>query len=105
MAPAGERSVHPGSVVHPRPERVRSLPPLPGAVGPDDHGSDGCCRALVAARPPRGARRLDSGEGTEDTNVGTGYAWSTCPSFADCLYTSQVKKFRPWDAIINQANI
>ncbi len=49
--------------------------------------------------------RLDSGEGTENTGVGTGYAWSTCPSFADCLYTSQVKKFRPWDAIINQANI
>ncbi|MFL5768365.1 MAG: alkaline phosphatase family protein [Actinomycetota bacterium] len=49
--------------------------------------------------------RLDSGEGTEDKSVGTGYAWSTCPSFADCLYTQQVTKVRPWDAIINQANI
>ena len=49
--------------------------------------------------------RLDSGEGTENTSVGTGYAWSTCPSFAECLYSSQVQKFRPWDTIINQAKI
>jgi phospholipase C len=49
--------------------------------------------------------RIDGGEGTIDTSVGTGYAWSTCPAFADCLYTSQVKKFRPASAILRQADI
>ncbi|MDP9296608.1 MAG: hypothetical protein M3O88_07960 [Actinomycetota bacterium] len=49
--------------------------------------------------------RIDGGEGTLDTSVGTGYAWSTCPAFADCLYTSQVEKFRPASAILKQAEI
>ncbi len=47
--------------------------------------------------------RIDGGEGTLDTSVGTGYAWSTCPAFADCFYTSQLNRFRPWSAILTQA--
>jgi phospholipase C len=49
--------------------------------------------------------RIDGGLGTEDTSVGTGYAWSTCPSFADCLYTPQVKHLVPWSQILRQAQI
>jgi phospholipase C len=47
--------------------------------------------------------RIDGGEGTEDTSLGTGYAWATCPTFADCFYTSQLSRLVPWSAILDQA--
>jgi phospholipase C len=47
--------------------------------------------------------RIDGGMGTEDTSVGTGYAWTTCPAFADCLYTPQVKHLVPASQILLQA--
>jgi phospholipase C len=48
--------------------------------------------------------RIDGGEGMKDTSVGSGYSWATCPTFADCLYTSQAKKFQPWSAVLRQAS-
>jgi phospholipase C len=93
-----------------RPTEHGSFTLVPACI-PDPNGN-GPYRASPVPWVPTIMDRLDSaglswaidgGEGTTDTRIGTGYGWSICPTFAECLYTDEIDNLLPSADAVTQA--
>jgi phospholipase C len=47
--------------------------------------------------------QLDAATGPAYQGPRTGYSWTTCPAFAECLYSDQVNNFYPHEQLLNDA--